>query len=103
MWWGIRGCSGRTRKARSTVLKVLRRELVDPKIAERRGAHRQGDHDGPLVEFQSFVNAVRCAIGWQCSMAECKAGERADGRIDFSCGSINRTRGEVSEGPLSTH
>ena len=27
-------------------------------------------HCGLLVEFQSFVDAVRCAIGWQCGMAE---------------------------------
>jgi len=51
-------------------LKALRRELVDPKIAERRGRIVKTTGDGLLVEFQSFVDAVRCTIGWQCGMAE---------------------------------
>jgi adenylate cyclase len=51
-------------------LKALRRELVDPKIAERRGRIVKTTSDGLLVEFQSFADAVRCADGWQCGMAE---------------------------------
>jgi adenylate cyclase len=51
-------------------LKTQRRELVDPKIAEHNGRIVKTTGDGLLVEFQSFVDAVRCAIGWQCGMAE---------------------------------
>jgi adenylate cyclase len=51
-------------------LKTQRRELVDPKIAEHNDRIVKTTGDGLLVEFQSFVDAVRCAIGWQCGMAE---------------------------------
>jgi hypothetical protein len=44
-------------------LKALRRELVDPKIAEDRGRIVKTTGDGVLVEFASVVDAVRCAVG----------------------------------------
>ena len=43
-------------------LKTLRRELVDPKIAERNGRIVKTTGDGMLVECSSVVDAVRCAI-----------------------------------------
>jgi hypothetical protein len=36
-----------------------------------------------LVEFASVVDAMRCAIDWQGSMAEQHAGEPADGRFEI--------------------
>ena len=42
-------------------LKLLQRELVDPKIAEHRGRIVKTTGDGVLVEFASVVDAVRCA------------------------------------------
>src|SRR5713226_9620688 len=41
-------------------LKALRRELVDPKIAEHKGRIVKTTGDGMLVEFSSVVDAVRC-------------------------------------------
>ena len=43
-------------------LKALRRELLDPKIAEHRGRIVKTTGDGLLVEFASVVDAVRCAV-----------------------------------------
>ncbi|MGH6799384.1 MAG: adenylate/guanylate cyclase domain-containing protein, partial [Roseiarcus sp.] len=67
-------------------LKAHRRELVDPKIAEHRGRIVKTTGDGLLVEFQSVVDAVRCAVEWQRGMAERNAGVPAEGRIDFRIG-----------------
>ena len=49
-------------------LKALRRELVDPKIAEHHGRIVKTTGDGMLVEFASVVDAVgsteaRTALG----------------------------------------
>ena len=41
-------------------LKALRRELLDPKIAEHHGRIVKTTGDGMLVEFSSVVDAVRC-------------------------------------------
>jgi hypothetical protein len=51
-------------------LKALRRELVDPKIAEHRGRIVKNTGDGVLVEFASVVDAVRCAVEVQQAMPE---------------------------------
>ena len=49
-------------------LKALRRELLDPKIAEHRGRIVKTTGDGLLVEFASVVDAVRCAVAVQQAM-----------------------------------
>ena len=51
-------------------LKVHRKELVDPKIAEHRGRIVKTTGDGMLVEFVSVVDAVRCAVDIQRGMLE---------------------------------
>ena len=43
-------------------LRALRRELLDPKIAEHRGRLVKTTGDGLLVEFGSVVDALRCAV-----------------------------------------
>src|SRR5438876_6886116 len=42
-------------------LQALRRELLDPKIAEHHGRIVKNTGDGLLAEFASVVDAVRCA------------------------------------------
>ena len=42
-------------------LKVHRRQLIDPKIAEHHGSIVKTTGDGLLAEFPSVVAAVRCA------------------------------------------
>jgi adenylate cyclase len=51
-------------------LKAHFRELVDPRIAEHRGRVVKNTGDGFLAEFASVVDAVRCAVEIQRSMAE---------------------------------
>src|SRR6516162_2973194 len=67
-------------------LKALRRELVDPKIAEHRGRIVKTTGDGLLVEFASVVDAVRCAVEVQQAMPERDTGVAADNRIEFRIG-----------------
>ena len=50
-------------------LKALRRELLDPKIAEHHGRIVKTTGDGLLVEFASAIDAVRCALAVQRRMA----------------------------------
>jgi adenylate cyclase len=67
-------------------LKALRRELIDPKIAEHRGRIVKTTGDGLLVEFASVVDAVRCAVAVQRAMADRNAGVPAEKRIEFRFG-----------------
>ena len=67
-------------------LKACRRELIDPKIAEHRGRTVKLTGDGALVEFASAVDAVRCAVDIQRSMAGRNAGIPEDRRIEFRIG-----------------
>jgi len=67
-------------------LKSLRRELVDPKIAEHKGRIVKTTGDGLLVEFPSVVDAVRCAVEVQQAMPERNTGIGADNRIELRIG-----------------
>ena len=67
-------------------LKALRRELVDPKIAEHRGRIVKTTGDGLLVEFASVVDAVRCEVEVQQAMPERNPGVAADNRIELRIG-----------------
>jgi TolB-like protein len=67
-------------------LKALRRELLDPKIAEHHGRVVKTTGDGVLVEFASVVDAVRCAVEVQQAMAERNTGVAADNRIELRIG-----------------
>ena len=50
-------------------LKAIRREIVDPAIAEHKGRIVKTTGDGLLVEFASAVDAVTCAMAVQEKMA----------------------------------
>src|SRR5215471_13884388 len=67
-------------------LKALRRELLDPKIAEHHGRIVKTIGDGLLVEFASVVDAVRCAVEVQQAMPERNIGFAADSRIELRIG-----------------
>jgi class 3 adenylate cyclase len=65
-------------------IRALRRELIDPNIAEYRGRIVKTTGDGLLVEFASAANAVRCAVAVQRSMAA--AAGPPERRIQFRIG-----------------
>src|SRR5882724_3746602 len=67
-------------------LKALRRELLDPKIAEHKGRIVKTTGDGLLVEFASIVDAVCCAVAVQQAMPERNTGVAADSRIELRIG-----------------
>src|SRR6266576_1545144 len=67
-------------------LKALRRELLDPKIADHHGRIVKTTGDGLLVEFASVVDAVRCAVAVQQAMPERNTDLGADNRIELRIG-----------------
>jgi TolB-like protein/class 3 adenylate cyclase len=67
-------------------LKALRRELIDPKIAEHKGRIVKTTGDGMLVEFPSVVDAVRCAVEVQQAMPERNTSVATDNRIELRIG-----------------
>jgi class 3 adenylate cyclase len=67
-------------------LKALRRELLDPKIAEHRGRLVKTTGDGLLVEFGSVVDALRCAAEVQREMIGGNADVPSDSRIELRIG-----------------
>src|ERR1700747_1871535 len=67
-------------------IKALRRELVDPKIAEHHGRIVTKTGDGLLVEFSSVVDALRCATQWQHETGKRNADAPPTNRIEFRIG-----------------
>ena len=67
-------------------LKALRRELLEPQIAEHKGRIVKTTGDGMLVEFASVVDAVRCAVEVQQAMPERNTDVAADNRIELRIG-----------------
>ncbi len=73
-------------------LKLHRREIIDPLIAEHHGRVVKLMGDGALCEFASVVDAVACAVAIQRGMAEREAnvpeGERIRFRIGINLGDV---------------
>jgi adenylate cyclase len=72
-------------------LKALRRELLDPRIADHKGRIVKTTGDGLLVEFGSVVDAVRCAVEVQQAMPGQNTNVAADNRIELPSASISAT------------
>src|SRR5271169_6745742 len=64
-------------------LQAVRRDLVDAKIDEHKGRIVRTMGDGLLVEFNSVVDAVRCALAIQRAMPEHSTASLADRRVRF--------------------
>jgi len=67
-------------------LRARFRELVDPKIKEHRGRIVKNTGDGLLAEFQSVVDAVRCAVEVQRGMLDREPELPEERRIRFRIG-----------------
>jgi TolB-like protein/class 3 adenylate cyclase len=77
---------GRDEERTLADLKMSRRTLVDPCIAAHRGRIVKTTGDGMLVEFSSAVDAARCAVEVQRSMARQNADVPQAVRIEFRIG-----------------
>jgi adenylate cyclase len=67
-------------------LRAIRREVVDPNIAEHRGRIVKTTGDGILAEFASVVDALRCAHNVQDAMAQRNADAPPERVIEFRIG-----------------
>ena len=80
-------------------LRTLRRDLIDPKVAEHKGRIVKTTGDGLLVEFQSVVEAVACAVAMQRGMPTRNETTAEDERIQFRIG-INMGDIVVEDGDI---
>ena len=69
-----------------TRLKAHRRELIDPEVAAHHGRVIKLNGDGALIEFQSVVEAVRCAVRIQHALADRNAQIALEKRIVIRIG-----------------
>jgi len=69
-----------------SALKVLRREVIDPLLAEHQGRIVKLMGDGALVEFSSVVDAVACAVAIQKGVAARQAAVLPEHQIVFRIG-----------------
>ncbi|MBV9567318.1 MAG: adenylate/guanylate cyclase domain-containing protein, partial [Hyphomicrobiales bacterium] len=67
-------------------LRTLRSDLIDPTVSVHRGRIVKRTGDGSIIEFRSVVDAVRCAVEVQSSMAERNAELPPERRIEFRVG-----------------
>jgi adenylate cyclase len=67
-------------------VKALRKELVDPAVAEHRGRVVKLTGDGILIEFASAVDALSCAVAVQRAMAARNTDIPEDRRIEYRVG-----------------
>ncbi len=69
-------------------LKSLRKNVIEPVISEHRGRVVKLMGDGFLVEFQSAVDAVKCAVAWQKNLAAQDGDNTLAFRIGINLGDI---------------
>jgi adenylate cyclase len=77
---------GEDEEATLAGLRAWRHQIADPRIRAHRGRIIKSTGDGFLVEFESVVDAVRCAVEMQREMGERNAGVPAERRIEFRVG-----------------
>jgi class 3 adenylate cyclase len=78
--------------------RACRRELFDPLVERYRGRIFKVIGDGVLVEFQSVVDAVRCAVEIQGGMVQREFGPRQKRmlfRVGINLGDVMATGGDL--------
>lgn len=88
---GFSSLMGRDEEGTLARIKDLRREVIEPKVKDHHGRVFKTTGDGFLVEFQSPVEAVRCAVGVQealPSQASQEASQALQLRIGINLGDI---------------
>jgi adenylate cyclase len=80
-------------------LRAALHDLFEPKIAEHHGRVVKTTGDGLLAEFQSVVEAVRCAIAVQRGASDLNAplleAQRIRSRIGINLGDIIVEDGDI--------
>ena len=80
-------------------VKALRREVMDPCVANKHGRVVKTTGDGFLVEFGSVVDAFQCALSVQNHLRERSSGVASDQqlalRIGINVGDVIRDDGDV--------
>lgn len=69
-------------------LKLLRKEIIEPLVAEHNGHIVKLMGDGFLVQFSSAVNAVTCALAWQDGRLDSAGGKTLKFRIGVNLGDV---------------
>jgi adenylate cyclase len=69
-------------------LKAYETALVEPTVAKHRGRIVKRMGDGYLAEFGSVVDAVECALAWQCHVPPDEGGRQLQFRIGLHLGDI---------------
>ena len=69
-----------------TRVNAHRREFLEPTVADHRGRIVKRTGDGALIDFNSAVDAVRCAIQVQRGMAQRNATVSEEQRIQLRIG-----------------
>ena len=67
-------------------LKDLRHDFLEPVIAKHKGRIVKLMGDGLLLEFQSVVEAVECAVAWQKGVSEREQDKARDQSLQFRIG-----------------
>jgi hypothetical protein len=100
MWSVTAGSRGADEERILARLRALRSDLIDPTISVHRGRVVKRTGDGSIIEFNSVVDAVRCAIEVQRAMVERNVGVASDNRITFRIGIHLGDIVEESDGDL---
>ena len=67
-------------------LKALRKQVLEPLVAENRGRIVKLMGDGVIIEFSSVVAAITCAVAMQSQLAAMQSGVAADRQIVLRIG-----------------
>ena len=67
-------------------IRALRRDIIEPKVTERQGRIVKTTGDGFLAEFQSPVEAVRCALAIQEALITSQAAQEPSTAIQMRIG-----------------
>ena len=83
-------------------LKALRRNLIEPQVAERHGRVIKLAGDGALIEFPSVVDAVECAAEMQRCITESQKDVPVIGASPFAWASTSATSSSTAKMSMAT-
>ena len=91
----IAALSGSDEAGTLAAFKALRKDFIEPLVADHRGRTVKSMGDGFLIEFASGIDAVRAAIAWQESLRERRDPIALTFRIGVNLGDIVTEEGDI--------